>query len=216
MIVVCVGYRDWARDIYKGLVDDCLDKFYIFDELSYKEEDMNRISPDLILYYGWSSIISEKIINNFLCLMLHPSPLPKYRGGSPLQNQIIRGEKKSAVTIFKMTNSLDDGPILAQTPLSLEGSLNSIFSRIIKIGISDTKKILKGEYSLIEQDHKKSTYFKRLTPDKSEISVKDIQTKTSEYLYNKIRMLSDPYPSAYIRTSDGKKLLIKVVEICDE
>ena len=44
--------------------------------------------PDIVLFYGWSWKVSEKLINKFDCLMLHPSPLPKYRGGSPIQNQI--------------------------------------------------------------------------------------------------------------------------------
>ena len=66
--------------------------------------------------------------------MLHPSPLPKYRGGSPIQNQIINGEKNSAVTLFKMTRNLDDGDIYKQIPFSLKGSLDDIFNRIIKLG----------------------------------------------------------------------------------
>ena len=43
--------------------------------------------------------------------MLHPSPLPKFRGGSPIQNQIIRNKKKSMVTIFRINNILDGGDI---------------------------------------------------------------------------------------------------------
>ena len=46
--------------------------------------------------------------------MLHPSPLPKYRGGSPIQNQIINGESKSAVTLFKINNKIDQGDIIYQ------------------------------------------------------------------------------------------------------
>ena len=46
--------------------------------------------------------------------MLHPSPLPKFRGGSPIQNQIIRGEKISAVTIFKINKIIDGGDIYFQ------------------------------------------------------------------------------------------------------
>ena len=74
--------------------------------------------------------------------MLHPSPLPKYRGGSPIQNQIINGEKKSAVTIFKINNILDGGDIYYQKKISLEGSLNEIFDRIIKLGTEGTLRII--------------------------------------------------------------------------
>ena len=59
--------------------------------------------------------------------MLHPSPLPKYRGGSPIQNQIIDGKLHSAVTIFLMDNGIDTGPIAEQKYLSLEGTIEKIF-----------------------------------------------------------------------------------------
>ena len=51
--------------------------------------------------------------------MLHPSPLPKYRGGSPIQNQIIRGVVDSMVTIFVMNDKIDAGDIIAQSPFLL-------------------------------------------------------------------------------------------------
>ena len=48
----------------------------------------------------------------------------------------------------------------------------------------------------------------RRKPSESEITFKEIKSKSANYLYNKIRMLQDPYPNAYIRTSDGKKLFL--------
>ena len=46
--------------------------------------------------------------------MLHPSKLPLFAGGSPLQNQIIRNVKQSAVTLFIMNEKIDQGNIIAQ------------------------------------------------------------------------------------------------------
>ena len=59
--------------------------------------------------------------------MKHPSPLPKFRGGSPIQNQIINGKSDSAVSIFKISEKLDEGDIIYQKYLSLEGELSKIF-----------------------------------------------------------------------------------------
>lgn len=73
-------------------------------------------------------------INNYLCICLHPSPLPRYRGGSPIQNQIINGEVESAVTYFKMNNEIDAGPIIWQQNFSLDGDLKDVFSRISETG----------------------------------------------------------------------------------
>ena len=61
----------------------------------------------------------EKIIKEYYSVMLHPSSLPKYRGGSPIQNQIINGEKISAVTLFKMNEKIDQGDIIFQKEIEL-------------------------------------------------------------------------------------------------
>ena len=78
---------------------------------NFSIDEIARFSPDLVLFYGWSDIIASEIISEYSCLMLHPSPLPKYRGGSPIQNQIINGEVDSAVSIFLMDEGIDTGPI---------------------------------------------------------------------------------------------------------
>ena len=60
----------------------------------------------------------------------------------------------------------------------------------------------------IKQIEEDATYFKRRTEQQSEITIEDICNKPSDYLYNKIRMLQSPYPNAFIRTIDGKKLAL--------
>ncbi|GIS10295.1 MAG: hypothetical protein CM15mP114_10770 [Alphaproteobacteria bacterium] len=75
--------------------------------------------------------------------MLHPSDLPKYRGGSPIQNQILNGILDSKVTI-KPLMKMDAGPILVQRPLSLRGEMSEILGRIEQSGTEATIKILKA------------------------------------------------------------------------
>jgi len=187
--------------------------YIIRNENEYDENNIRNYNPDYILFYGWSKIINPKLINDFKCIMLHPSPLPKYRGGSPIQNQIIRGEKDSAVTLFLMDDGIDTGDIIAQKFLSLKGNLNEIFNRITKVGLELTLNILDNGYTQYKQDESNATYHKRRKPEMSEITFDEILNKDAEYLHNKIRMLQDPYPNAFIRTKDGKKLKIKLAEM---
>ena len=175
-------------------------------------KEISEFQPDLVLFYGWSNIISDELIKDYTCLMLHPSPLPKYRGGSPIQNPIIRGEKKSAVTIFKMDRGIDTGPIAGQQEFNLEGSLNEIFKRIEIVGYNLTKDILLNGLNLNSQDNSKATTYKRLNPSLSEITKEDLNNSSFEYLQNKVRMLQDPYPNPYIKAKDGTKLFISKVE----
>ncbi len=178
-----------------------------------KKKKIIDFNPDYVLFYGWSWVISKELISNYICVMLHPSPLPKYRGGSPLQNQIINGETDSAVTLFIMDQGIDTGDIIGQKYLSLKGELNTIFKNITRIGFSLTMDFLKNGIKRRKQNHSEATFFNRIKEENSEISIEDLKTKDGNYLYNKVRMLEDPYPNAFFRTSDGKKLIIKKVEI---
>jgi methionyl-tRNA formyltransferase len=209
MKIACVGYREWALSIYDKLSKKTdYDLIIINSKETYNEEAIYNFDPDLILFYGWSSKIKKNIIEKFYCIMLHPSPLPKYRGGSPIQNQIINGEILSAVTLFIMDDGIDTGPIVAQKKIRIDGDLSGIFEQISNIGYELTIKILTKGLIPIPQDNQKATVYKRRKPCESEITIDEIQNKTSKYLYNKIRMLQDPYPNAFIRTVDGEKIFI--------
>ena len=216
MNIACITYRDWANNIYQHISEIYKSEhnFLIWKSKDeFDSEKLKEFNPDLILWYGWSWLVEDTFVKNYHSIMLHPSPLPKYRGGSPIQNQIINGEKLGAVSIFRMDTGLDKGDIYQQLPLSLEGSLEDIFKRISILGLAATCNIIEGNYVATKQDDSKSSYFKRRLPEESEIKLSELETQTAEYLYNKIRMLADPYPNSFIRTIDGKKLILKSVEI---
>lgn len=217
MRIACVGYRNWALNIYDQLAQSLDHTFLIFrSRAQFNEAVLRDFRPDLVFFYGWSWIISDDLLKDYTCLMLHPSPLPLYRGGSPLQNQILAGETSSKVSIFVMNSEIDAGDILAQEDLSLEGSLDEIFSRIEKIGAQLTLQILRDGLNPVPQDHARATFCKRRKPEDSEITLAELQGRDAKYLDNKIRMLADPYPNAFIRTIDGKKLLIKLADVRED
>lgn len=232
--VVYFGYRKWSYQILKKLLQQKGGSWKIcalittpkpevklknlsipcykldpFDKKSVVEI-IKKQGADVLLIYGWSWLIPKEIFEKYLTLILHTSPLPKYRGGSPLQHQIMAGEKTSAVTIFKANEGLDTGPIYGQVSFPLNGSLDQIFKRIISKGTATTCKVLEGiangTIHPIQQDSSKATTFKRRRSQESELSIKDFETRTSRELYNFIRALADPYPNAYIVCKDGKKI----------
>lgn len=209
MRVACVGYREWALRIYDELARETPHDFLIIrSRAEYDEAKLRAFKPDLVLFYGWSWIVPGEVVKEIPCVMLHPSPLPRYRGGSPIQNQIIAGETESAVTLFLMDDGMDSGPILATAPLSLRGRIGDIFDRITSIGIALTRSILEDGLNPVPQDEGLATMVARRKPAKSEITLDEIREKPARFLYDKVRMLQDPYPNAFIRTSDGKRLLI--------
>ena len=214
MRIACVTYRDWALKIYDNLVENSDHTFLIIrSRAQYSESALRDFKADIILFYGWSWIIEKSLLNDFNCIMLHPSPLPKYRGGSPIQNQIISGETISMVTIFKMNEFLDGGEIYFQKEYSLEGSIDDIFNRISKIGTELTFRVLNENTIPFAQNNEEATVYKRRKPSESEITIEELQNQSGMYLYNKIRMLGDPYPNAYIKTKDGQRLYINNVKL---
>jgi len=204
MKVLCCGYRKWSIDVFTTLQNLYTD---IDFTIVQTKEDFNSISStyDITLLVGWSSIVSKEYVDNNFTVVIHPSDLPEYAGGSPIQNQIIDGLEKTKVSLFRATSKLDKGPIIDKCHLDLTGNLDIIFCRLSYASIKLVKKLLEKfpNHDEIEQSSGKIKCSRR-TPKMSEITIEEIQNNSCKQLYDKVRCLTDPYPNAYIKTKDGK------------
>ncbi len=235
--IVSLISREWSLEITKKLITNLKNvNFYLLVKKNLKNIDFNNkkiikvnklskknikkirtISPNLILTYGWSDYLSKEVRNIAPCLILHPSKLPKYRGGSPIQNQLIKNVKKSAVTILYADDKLDAGNILYQSNITLEGYLNDIFKRIIIKGYNGTIKIIKSykknNLKSKPQNNKSATFYFRRKPSQSQINFKDFKKYEAKYFYNLVRGLQEPYPVAFIKCKNNTKLYLNKVSI---
>ena len=204
MKIALVGYRDWAHSIYNNITKNSSNEFIRFNsKKEFSEEEIIKFDPELILFYGWSWIISDYFVSNYKCLMLHPSPLPKYRGGSPIQNQILSNIKKTKISAFKVSENLDSGPICLQYDLSLKGSALDILKRIENKSIQMIKKIINIKDLHFKKQKGKPSFFKRRKPSESKINTH--KTTTINKLYDFLRMLDAPcYPKAYVKLNKFK------------
>ena len=159
-----------------------------------------KIQPKYIFFPHWSWIVPYEIFSKYTCICFHMTDLPFGRGGSPLQNLIIRGLKKTKVSAIKMEQDIDAGPIYVKKELSLSGSAQEIFIRASEIIKDLILEIITNTPKAIPQSGK-ITYFKRRTPNESEI----IDNLTEGELYDFIRMLDAPsYPKAFIIHNNKK------------
>lgn len=205
--LIC-AYRQWSLDLFENKFAK-LENFCIIsnrDHLTLGK--IKEINPDIIFFLDWSWIIEPEIIDSFFCVGFHSAPLPEFRGGSPIQNQIIRGINNTKLTAFRMDRGIDTGNILLQKDLNLTGHLKDIFDRIASSMYDMIIDITKGEYAERKQEGKGS-YFKRREPKESELTEESF--KDEQYLYNFIRMLEDPYPNAFMDIGNFR-LLFKSAE----
>ena len=153
-----------------------------------------KLKIKYIFFIHWRWKVCDKILINHECICFHMTDLPFGRGGSPLQNLIIRNIKKTKLSAFKMTNELDAGPIYLKTMLELKGSAGEIYTRATQQSLKMISKIINGNLRPRKQTGK-PVYFKRRTEDESQIT----DFSSLNKLYNFIRMLdADGYPNAFI------------------
>lgn len=205
-----IGYRAWARDLYELVCDE-------HSNTGWRDWFPDGGEWDAVFAVGWSEMIAPEDYSRIPTFVLHPSPLPRYRGGSPIQHQILSGETVSAVTIFKLTDEypdVDSGPIAWQMPYSLEGPLSEILQRIATVGARGVIDVIHGieDGTLALMPQKDDGGWlprKRRTPAESEITPEELREGDGRWLADKVRALADPYPNAFIRTADGGRLLIR-------
>jgi len=164
-------------------------------------EKLELIQPDYVFFLHWSWIISEAVYKRFNCVVFHMTDLPFGRGGSPLQNLLIRGLKETKISALKVDKGIDTGDIYMKRGLNLNGTAQEIFIRsgnIIKEMIADI--IANDPVPTMQVGE--PVYFKRRTPSESLITG---ELSRIPALYDFIRMLdAENYPNAFIENEHFK------------
>ena len=163
-------------------------------------ERVQNLSADYGVCFSYDRIIKKEILEAFPqgIYNLHGALLPKYRGGNVLQWVLINGEEKTGVTMHKMVERVDAGPIVIQrevqiakddTAVSLREKQKRVAKEILKdffVAIADHR------LTLIPQNEAEATHFRKRKPEDGEFSWED----NPEKIYNLIRALVLPWPGA--------------------
>ena len=162
---------------------------------------------------GFPYILKKKFFDKpkFGTLNLHAGPLPYYKGGSPLNWQIINGEKKIGISVIKINQNIDDGDLLSQKFFTLKKNYdikkvhsitNNIFPKILYESII---KIIKEKKPFIKKNKKKSKYFNQR---KEKDGLIDWDRLNQVKVYNLVRAITKPYPGAFTYNSKRDKIII--------
>ncbi|MEK7450944.1 MAG: methionyl-tRNA formyltransferase [Patescibacteria group bacterium] len=164
--------------------------------------ELLTINPLVGVLADFGLIIPKEILSSFPkgIINIHPSLLPKYRGPTPVQQAILNGDKKTGVTIIKLDNEVDHGPILAQEKVLISPSDTAqiLYEKLFKIGAEllhqNLNKYIKGELKLSEQDHSKATFTKLLT---REDGFFDIDNPPSKDILDRMIRAYYPWPGVW-------------------
>lgn len=159
---------------------------------------------------SYGEIIKKEVIDLFHqgILVIHPSLLPLYRGASPVPEAIKSGDTETGVTILKMDEKMDHGPIVAQfrediLPTDTSDVLRDrLFAKSADVLIETLSPYLKGKIKLKKQDDNAATFTKLVTKQDGFI---DLKMKSPIEAERFIRAMS-PWPGAWMYLPNQKRL----------
>jgi methionyl-tRNA formyltransferase len=190
-----LGQHQWCQTIFEEVLN-YLDGEWVYLNSSPRDvyEYIRIYNPEYVFCLHWSHIIPADIVNDYECVCIHPTYLPIGRGGTPIQNMLVRNWHTTFVSAFRMTEELDAGPVYLKESMSLEGSALDIYERIMIIAAGFIERII-AEKIQPKPQRGTVTYFERRQPEESVLP----QNESISNLYNFIRMLDAPdYPASFI------------------
>ena len=181
------------------------------DEFEY----FKSIDADLAIVVAYGQIIPKEFLSltkkGFI--NIHASLLPKWRGAAPIQRSIMNLDKETGISIMKISEKLDTGPVCSTYKINLENNLNAsdVADKLSLLAsekiLDDVDDILDDKAKFIDQDHSKATYASKIQKTEGEINWND----EAKIIIGKINGLY-PVPGAFF-TYKGERYKILKAEI---
>ncbi len=213
LIVKGKEYYEFQKEI-----SNC--KLIFFEDINNKKsiKYLSNLNADIFLVAGFSQIFRKEVLEipKFGTINLHAGKLPYYRGGSPLNWQLINGEDKVGLSAILMDEGIDTGNILAEIEFpiktdddiaSLHKKSNSLFP---EIAINAITKLSEGNKGKMQKINEGSYWHQRQDKD-GEICFDKLSANKVHLL---IKSLNDPYPNAWAKLN-GRKIRFKKSEVPD-
>ncbi|HTU12673.1 MAG TPA: methionyl-tRNA formyltransferase [Allosphingosinicella sp.] len=151
------------------------------------------IAPRYVFFPHWSWKIPGEVYERFECIIFHMTDVPYGRGGSPLQNLIVRGHDATMMTALRCVAEMDAGPVYLKRPLTLAGTAEDILRRAGEL-IGDMIVELARTHPEPREQEGEVTAFKRRKPADGALG----GAASLKEAYDLIRMLdADGYPRAF-------------------
>ena len=173
---------------------------------------IKNLNADLAIVVAYGKLIPKNFLNltkkGFI--NIHGSILPSWRGAAPIQRSIMNLDKETGISIMKLVETLDSGPISNIHKIKLDQNNNAeeiseklSFLAAKKI-LDDIDDILDDKAKFIDQDHSKASYAKKIEKIEGEINWNDEAQK----IIGKINGLF-PVPGAFFNFKGERYKILK-------
>jgi methionyl-tRNA formyltransferase len=169
---------------------------------------LRRLQPQLFVIAGYSAIFKQPLLDLPLLgtINLHAGRLPQYRGGSPLNWQLINGEYKAGISVLRVGQRIDAGPVLASAEIpigphttieTLHDAANNTFPRLLMDALG---RVECGEIGEMQDEGLAQYWCQRNDAD----GYLPFARLTAMETDRMIRALTRPYPGAWCCTGSGR------------
>ncbi len=173
--------------------------------------ELAALKPDLIVVAAYGQILPLAILELPVhgCLNVHASLLPKYRGASPIQAAILNDDAESGVTIMKMDEGLDTGPIVSMeaTPIGSKDDAQTLHDRLARLGgellVRTIPDYVAGRALPEAQPEEGVSHVGKISKSDGLID----WAQPARALWCRVRAFK-PWPGAFVRRNQGKMLKI--------
>ncbi len=188
---------------------------YQFEKLSEHIEDFKNIDYDIAVTASYGKILPKQLLDLKLCINVHPSLLPTYRGATPIQSALLNGDKVTGVTIMKTEVGMDDGDIYVQEKVEVDDNDDyiSLLDKLAVVGLrlllETLKKIKNNQAVRKPQDHSQATFVKLIEKQDGLLDF----SQPVQSLVNKVRAFAES-PVAYFFMG-GERIKVYKAKIAD-
>ncbi len=185
-------------------------------------EPILAAAPEAITVCAFGAIVKEPLLSSAPSFNVHPSLLPRWRGAAPIERAIAAGDTQTGVTIMRLVEELDAGPMCAQerVPIGENDDYGSISARLAELGgkmLVDALTAaqaggLEWRDQLDGASETDITYAEKIVREDRQL---DPRSQTAEQLTHKIRALN-PHIGASLATASGDPLRVRRARVSHE
>jgi methionyl-tRNA formyltransferase len=170
-------------------------------------EALRSAEPAVIAVCAFGQLIKEPLLSEFLMLNVHPSLIPRWRGAAPIERTLMAGEELTGVTIMRVTEGLDSGPVALaeEVPVDGEDDYASLSERLAAVGgellVRALDRLAAGNLEFTEQNDAHAIYAEKISPKERHLD----PARPADELERQVRALR-PHIGAYLELEGGGRL----------